>query len=624
MRRTRWRLMRGTRWRLMRGARRRRGLRARIAALPSVGAKLVLLLTGAGLSGALGITLLLASVITPSFNRLEARAIAGQVDRTDAALAAFGSRVERVARRVANGVPMASAALARPDGARALADAAVDRSGAVVHWRDEGEGKGESPSSLHAALARHVASTDIAAVLHGRASAHYFTRLDGTVTAIGVAPSARSAVPGGRRGWTLVARALTSRQLAGMVPVDARLAPAVPGGTVVTSRRTSVAVAVPLLGPDGRAVAVVRFTLPRDVSLLGRRMLLLAIAGSTLLLLIVLSVLRQVIDRLVLAPLARVEGHMQRVRASGLLTPLAEDRRRDEIGSLGRSFNAMLRQLADLHEQIEAQSFALGRSESAVAVMHNVRNALSPVSTILSQGAGQGGPIERATVDRALAELAGGDLPAARRERLVAFVAAALHAEAGWREATRRELGIGQQAMAHVLEIIGQQQRSSHERPALEPVDVSETVARNAAIARYSDAASIAFSFPADRHWALASRVILSQVVGNLLGNAAEAIAATGRGSGSIAVSVAEAAGLVEIRIRDDGEGFAPDMGATLFQRGFSTRAHKSGGLGLHWCANSMIAMGGTLRLESEGQGRGAVAVLTLEAVVRETVARAA
>ncbi len=50
----------------------------------------------------------------------------------------------------------------------------------------------------------------------------------------------------------------------------------------------------------------------------------------------------------------------------------------------------------------------------------------------------------------------------------------------------------------------------------------------------------------------------------------------------------------------------------TLFQRGFSTRKHKSGGLGLHWCANSMTAMQGSLRLESEGQGRGAVAILAL------------
>ena len=78
------------------------------------------------------------------------------------------------------------------------------------------------------------------------------------------------------------------------------------------------------------------------------------------------------------------------------------------------------------------------------------------------------------------------------------------------------------------------------------------------------------------------------------------------------------------MHIRDDGEGFDSAAGATLFQRGFSTRAHKSGGLGLHWCANSMNAMQGSLRLESEGLGRGAVAVLTLPAAARDTVAQAA
>ena len=38
------------------------------------------------------------------------------------------------------------------------------------------------------------------------------------------------------------------------------------------------------------------------------------------------------------------------------------------------------------------------------------------------------------------------------------------------------------------------------------------------------------------------------------------------------------------------------------------------GGLGLHGCANSMVAMGGSLALRSDGRGTGARAVLTLQA----------
>ena len=106
----------------------------------------------------------------------------------------------------------------------------------------------------------------------------------------------------------------------------------------------------------------------------------------------------------------------------------------------------------------------------------------------------------------------------------------------------------------------------------------------------------------------------LAWTKGLLTDRSAEAITATGRLSGSIAVSIHEKEDRIEIVLRDDGEGFDQANAPTLFQRGFSTRAHKSGGLGLHWCANSMNAMAGSLRLTSEGMGMGAVAILTLQA----------
>ncbi|WP_204334179.1 hypothetical protein, partial [Klebsiella pneumoniae] len=59
-------------------------------------------------------------------------------------------------------------------------------------------------------------------------------------------------------------------------------------------------------------------------------------------------------------------------------------------------------------------------------VMHNVRNALNPISTVLSQGLGSGAPMDRALFDRALGELASTEIPAARRQKLVAFLAAAI------------------------------------------------------------------------------------------------------------------------------------------------------------------------------------------------------
>jgi signal transduction histidine kinase len=593
----------------------------------SLGAKLVLILTAIGVAGAIAITLLLATVITPSFNRLEAKSIDGHVERTRAALHEYASKVESAVRDYGDwnssydymGHPTPAfeaesfSPLAMENlGVDGMAYVANDGHIVIARWR----GGGADRPVLRAALIAQIGRIDFRRALRANNSTSFYVRLGQVVAAIGIAEVRRSDGTGSPRGFVLMARQITSGQLSALLQLGAKLDLAgIADRDRITTSGTTMRIAVPIYGADGHAVASAAFTVPRDLSVLGRRMLLLAVCGSTVLLLIVLVMLRRMIDRLVLRPLARVESHMQMVRASGSLGQLADEGRQDEIGALGTSFNAMLSQLKDLREQIEAQSFALGRSESAVAVMHNVRNALNPISTILSQGIAQPPPVDRAMLERAVAELAREDLPMARRGKLAAFVGAAIEAEANDRVRRRSELEIGREAMAHVLEIIGAQQRAAHERPDLEVCDVSEILARNAAIARYSGDLSIAFSFPGKPHPVMASRVILSQVIGNLLGNAAEAIAARGTHSGTITATVTEEGDETRIAIRDDGEGFDPEHAPTFFQRGFSTRAHKSGGLGLHWCANAMGAMGGALRLESEGQGRGAVAVLTLASV---------
>ncbi|MEO5866883.1 MAG: CHASE4 domain-containing protein [Sphingomonas sp.] len=598
----------------------------------SLGAKLVLILTAVGLAGSVALVLLLASVITPSFNQLEATSVDAHVERTRAALGEYASKVESAVRDYGDWNSSYDY-MAHPSAAfehesfsplamvnldvNGMAYVATDGRIVIARWRDP-VAQADQPA-LRAAFIAHIARTDFRSLLNGRNSGHFFVRLGPVVAAVGVAEVRRSDGTGTPRGLVLMARQITSRQLSGLLQLGARLDLAdLSDRSRITPSLNTMRIAVPIKGADGHAVASAAFSVPRDVSTLGRRMLLLAVGGSTLLLVVMLFALRRMITRQVLRPLARVERHMQKVRASGSLGLLDEERRHDEIGSLGRSFNSMLEQLKDLREQVEVQSFALGRSESAVAVMHNVRNALNPISTIISQGIAQAPPIDRAMLDRAMTELEKEHLPEPRRVKLLAFLKAALEAEARSDEEHRRQLQIGREAMSHVLEIIGDQQQAAHERPELTVCDVTEIIAKNATIARYSDKASIAFAFPSRSCHVKASRLILSQVIGNLFANAAEAIAARGMGSGSITVTIDEIDDKARIVIRDDGEGFVPARAPDLFQRGFSTRAHKSGGLGLHWCANSMTAMHGGLRLESEGEGRGAVAILTLALAVDE------
>jgi signal transduction histidine kinase len=599
----------------------------------SLGGKLLLILASVGLVGSIALTVLLAAVITPSFNALERQAIDGHVQRTRAALTEFAAKVESSVRDYGDWnssydyivhptrafeqesfSPLAMANL----GVDGMAYLRPDRSLVIARWIDAKSGV--ENAGLRDAMVAAMQKVPLDAAMKGKNSGHFYLRLGNVVAAVGVAQVRKSDGSGVPRGYVVMVRRISSTQLGQLLQVPARLNLGVTEGDLITISSTMMQIAVPVTGADGKPVAVASFVVPRDVSQLGRHMLWLAVLGSTILLALVLAVLSRMIARLVLQPLGRVEGHMQRVRDSGSLTVLPQDgRRSDEIASLGRSFNSMLVQLKDLREQVEVQSFALGRSESAVEVMHNVRNALNPVSTILSAGIGQAAPVDRVLIDRALGELATADLVPGRREKLVSFLAAAFDAEDRQRQDRRDQLEIGRDAMRQVLEIIGAQQQLAHERPPLEECDATQIIAQNATIARHSgSASSIAFNFPAKSHIVMANRVLLSQVVGNLFSNAADAIAAAG-GSGSINVTIAETGGgRVEIAIQDSGEGFDAGNAPQLFQRGFSTRDHKSGGLGLHWCANSVTAMEGSLSLESDGVGLGATARLVLKAPARD------
>ena len=63
---------------------------------------------------------------------------------------------------------------------------------------------------------------------------------------------------------------------------------------------------------------------------------------------------------------------------------------------------------------------------------------------------------------------------------------------------------------------------------------------------------------------------------------------------------------------------------AHAFERGFSTRKDKSGGMGLHWSSNTKRAMSGELVLESQGRGHGATVRLRLPLAPQNVTAIAA
>jgi signal transduction histidine kinase len=101
------------------------------------------------------------------------------------------------------------------------------------------------------------------------------------------------------------------------------------------------------------------------------------------------------------------------------------------------------------------------------------------------------------------------------------------------------------------------------------------------------------------------------QILVNLLRNAKYACDDSGRADKRLSVRVANGDGWVRISVTDNGVGIPPENLTRIFNHGFTTR--KEGhGFGLHSGALAAKEMGGSLNVQSEGPGQGAMFTLEL------------
>ena len=110
----------------------------------------------------------------------------------------------------------------------------------------------------------------------------------------------------------------------------------------------------------------------------------------------------------------------------------------------------------------------------------------------------------------------------------------------------------------------------------------------------------------------LADRVMLETVIRNLSSNAIKFT----NSDGNISISSEKRNNLVEIYIKDDGVGLNDDQKKNLFESiGVSTKGtnkEKGTGLGISICKEMVEKMGGTIKVESEGEGKGTTFTVTL------------
>ena len=357
-------------------------------------------------------------------------------------------------------------------------------------------------------------------------------------------------------------------------------------------------------------IAVPRTISQHGASAVRYSTLLLGVAAG-----VALITLLVLLGRIVLGPLARVTDHAERIAEADDLGARLNYDRQDELGTLARAFDNMVERLAQTRRELVDRSFESGAAENASGVLHNLGNAMTPLSVNVAGLQQQLAAVDTAELRMALDELRredGGD--AERRRDLQQFVqltaSEVLHAVQRGNDRLR---DIDEQVRI-IQAVLAEQRQHQRNGAVLLPVTPSELLARSlqqvAPVHRERLELDVSPGLAALGTLMLPS-TNLAMVLQNLIQNAAESAACAGieRARLRIDADLVEADGQSGLRfiLTDSAGGIAAENLRRLFQKGFSTKSQATNsGLGLHWCANTLHALGGSISAHSDGIGRGA------------------
>lgn len=603
----------------------------------SLGFRLIWNLLLAGSAGAAAMLLLLNATIDERFGSLENTEIQGHIDRSGSMLERMKAQVQ--AKSMDWSVWDATFAFIQ-DGNESYIDEnlstvsivnldvnamAFVRFDGAFRWAEYVDiEKEEKSPELAAEFLTHASAPDFIEAAKTAPNFQTFVRQGDRLLVLSAAQVTRSDGSGVPEGILVLGKEIAdddifqALQIPGHVDFGLISAP-----VAVAKDRDSASITRQVTGLNGAPVATIGFSVPRSLVAQGRLLFWLASSGLLIMLILMIALVSYRLWAIVIRPVEEFQHHVAKIKDSGQLADFTSDPRSDELGKLYTEFNDMARELEALRSKIEAQSFAIGRSESAIGTMHNVRNGLSPVRAILTKLDGEMTLPMETEIGRAIAELSSAAEASTRPGQLLSFLQTAIRHASGSMASKKILLREAIRSLNGAVETIETEQSAGNQKQSYsESCDLSSLLGNAATVARHAPGLPIEVEFASDERFQIAgNRVLLAQILENLVTNAVDSISATGRGSGRIAIAARRVGdgpdAYVCVDIRDSGTGFEPELAAKIFERGFSTRGKTGRGLGLHWCANTLNAMGGTLSINSPGPGAGATVTLFLRAAAR-------
>lgn len=370
---------------------------------------------------------------------------------------------------------------------------------------------------------------------------------------------------------------------------------------------------------SGRPVIMLKISADRKIYQTGLKTWWYYVASMIAIGLFFTFLIMAVLHRIVLAPLSRLNSKVQSIsntRDFYIRLPVQTE---DELGQLAVEINKMLEELTIAGQKLSEQSYQSGLSEMASDMLHQIRNSLSPITgniDLMEKFLDQAG-LKR--IDQALAELETGTSPESRRDDLLHFARMAVRRLETLLMNIRAHLNHAREPMAGVETILQEYQLTAEIHPQIDPVNLTRLV--KDALEKIEPAEDWTRQVILDTGLsgvgpALGNRVSLLNVVKTLLTTAAHFMKTAEDPNGEIHITANELSEKNQVMILltmiSMGKGLDSELLERMFERKFSNRQGGGPDTSLHWCANIVNAMGGSLRIKRKEKDQKLCFCLTL------------
>ncbi|EJM10062.1 histidine kinase [Pseudomonas sp. GM18] len=279
------------------------------------------------------------------------------------------------------------------------------------------------------------------------------------------------------------------------------------------------------------------------------------------------------------------------------------------------------RELKDTQSELLDTARQAGMAEIATNVLHNVGNVLNSVNISadlvtrrLRSSKAQGLGKAMQLINEHQSDLGTFLTQNEKGKLLPGYLNQLVEAIALEQQGMTEELAQLSKSVDHIKDIVATQQSYAGANNLVEPLYISElledALRMNAGaltrhhvtvVKEYGDVPQVM----GDKH-----RLLLILI--NLISNAKYAMSDLSNRARHITLGVKVVEDtILQISVKDDGEGIAPENMTRIFAHGFTTR--KEGhGFGLHSCALAAIEMNGHLTAHSDGPGKGALFTLQI------------